>query len=463
MTAAAPRTSAPTPRGPGPADPHGAARVRGADPAAGATSRSPESEDAVDERLLARVRTALSRSGGPVTAPVVVDALRASGEPLGTAGALRAAPLLGAALVGAGPLQVLLDEPGVTDVLVNGPEEVWVDRGRGLRRAHVRLGDEAAVRALAVRLAAGAGRRLDDASPCVDARLPDGVRLHAVLPPVSPAGTLLSLRVPRRDGMDLDQLVAAGSVPVGWALVLRRVVERRLAFLVSGGTSSGKTTVLASLLGLADPRERVVLVEDAGELRPRLPHVVRLEARHGNVEGVGSVDLAELVRHALRMRPDRLVVGECRGAEVRDLLAALNTGHDGGCGTVHANTAADVPARLEALGALAGLDARALTTQAASALDVVLHLRRDARGRRVEEVALVDRRGDQLVVVPALTASGAGPGWHDLAVRLGLDPDLPPDGARPPGARLGSQDLLARAEQPDPAAPPGRTGAGEPR
>ncbi|WP_299035961.1 TadA family conjugal transfer-associated ATPase [uncultured Pseudokineococcus sp.] len=417
----------------------------------GADGPGPDGEEGVDERLLARVRTALSRSSGPVTPPVVVDALRASAEPLGTAGALRVAPRLGAALVGAGALQVLLDEPGVTDVLVNGPDAVWVDRGRGLRRAHVRLGDEAAVRALAVRLAAGAGRRLDDASPCVDARLPDGVRLHAVLPPVSPAGTLLSLRVPRREGMDLDQLVAAGSVPAGWALVLRRVVEHRLAFLVSGGTSSGKTTVLASLLGLADPRERVVLVEDAGELQPRLPHVVRLEARHGNVEGVGSVGLDELVRHALRMRPDRLVVGECRGAEVRDLLAALNTGHDGGCGTVHANTAADVPARLEALGALAGLDARALTTQAASALDVVLHLRRDARGRRMEEVALVGRRGDELVVVPALTASGPGPAWGDLAARLDLDPGQPPAGASAGGERLLPRGAARPAVAGDPA------------
>ncbi|MEJ5867497.1 TadA family conjugal transfer-associated ATPase [Pseudokineococcus sp. 5B2Z-1] len=389
----------------------------------------------VDEQLLARVRAALSRSRDPLTGPALVAAVHAGGDPLGAVGALRAAPALGAALVGAGPLQVLLDEPGVTDVLVNGPEEVWVDRGRGLRRAHVALGDEVAVRALAVRLAAGAGRRLDDASPCVDARLPDGVRLHAVLPPVSPAGTLLSLRVPRRDGLDLDELVAGGCVPAGWAVVLRRVVERRLAFLVSGGTSSGKTTVLGGLLGEADPRERVVLVEDAGELRPRLPHVVRLEARHGNVEGAGAVDLAELVRHALRMRPDRLVVGECRGAEVRDLLAALNTGHEGGCGTVHANTAADVPARLEALGALAGLDARALTAQAASALDVVLHLRRDARGRRMEEVGLVGRRDDRLVVVPALTAAGAGPGWAALAERLELDPCRPPVA---PGRTAGS-------------------------
>lgn len=413
----------------------------------GARAPGPAGGYAVDPALLVRVRATLSApgadpSGGSGAAPPdgsttvtrlsVAGALQAGGEVLGAEGALGAAPVISAALVGAGPLQVLLDEPHVSDVLVNGPREVWVDRGRGLRRAHVDLGDEPAVRAMAVRLAAAAGRRLDDASPCVDARLADGVRLHAVLPPVSPSGTLVSLRVPRREGFSLEELVAGGSVPAGWTGVLRRVVERRLAFLVSGGTSTGKTTVLATLLGLADPRERVVLVEDSGELRPRLPHVVRLEARHGNVEGVGEMGLSELVRHALRMRPDRVVVGECRGPEVRDLLTALNTGHDGGCGTVHANAAADVPARLEALGALAGLDARAVTTQAASALDVVLHLRRDERGRRLEEVAVVGRRGDELLVVPALTAAGPGPGWSDLAARLGLDPlSAPGTGAGP--------------------------------
>jgi len=382
---------------------------------------------AVDPGLLARVRAALVAEDGAATPLQVARALTADPRPLGTDGLLAAGPRLGAELVGAGPLQVLLDAPGTTDVLVNGPRDVWVDGdggpgGDGLRRVPVDLGDEAAVRALAVRLAAGAGRRLDDASPCVDARLPDGVRLHAVLPPVSPGGTVVSLRVPRRRALDLERLVAGGAVPVAWAPVLRALVRRRLAFLVSGGTGAGKTTVLSVLLGLADPAERVVLVEDAGELLPALPHVVRLEARHGNVEGAGAVGLADLVRQALRMRPDRLVVGECRGAEVRDLLAALNTGHEGGCGTVHANAAADVPARLEALAALGGLDGRALAAQAASALDVVLHVRRGPAGRRLEEVAVVGRRGDELVVEPALDRAGAGPAWPVLARRLGLDP-----------------------------------------
>ena len=303
-----------------------------------------------------------------------------------------------------------------------------VDRGEGLRKVAVDLGGEAEVRALAVRLAGLGGRRLDDASPCVDARLPDGVRLHAVLPPVSPRGTLISLRVPRRRAFTLEQLADVGTVPGAWLPVVRAVVARRLSFLVSGGTGSGKTTVLSTLLGLVAPHERIVLVEDSGELDPAHPHVVRLETRHGNVEGAGAVPLDALVRHALRMRPDRIVVGECRGLEVRDLLAALNTGHEGGSGTVHANASKDVPARLEALGALAGLDRATVASQAASALEVVVHLTRSSGRRRVVELAVVRSVHGALATHPALLADPhdpaapgtAGPAWPALADRLGL-------------------------------------------
>lgn len=327
----------------------------------------------------------------------------------------------------AGPLQRLLDVPGTTDVLVNGPGSVWVDRGDGLQRVDLDVGAEDGLRALAVRLAASAGRRLDDASPCVDAVLADGTRLHAVLPPVSGSGTLISLRVPSRAPLRLSELEAGGSVPPGWGPVLVAVVRRRLSLLVSGGTGSGKTTLLAAMLGLADPRERIVLVEDAGELAPAHPHVVRLQARHGNVEGAGAVGQRELVRQALRMRPDRLVVGEVRGAEVADLLLALNTGHEGGCCTVHANTASAVPARLAALGALGGLDRTALAAQAEAGLQVVVHLRREGALRRVVEVGVVGRSSADgaLAVVPALVADRSphhpgtrGPGWERLAELL---------------------------------------------
>ena len=256
---------------------------------------------------------------------------------LGGPGLLAVVAEVRSELTGFGPLEPLLADGEVSDVLVNGPAEVWVDRGDGLTRADVRFRDEAAVRRLAQRLAASAGRRLDVARPTVDARLAGGVRLHAVLPPVSPAGTLVSLRVARRRTFTLAELVARGTVPPGLDQVLDDLVRARVSFLVTGGTGSGKTTLLATLLSRVPAAERIVLVEDSGELAPAHPHVLRLEARTANVEGAGAVDLRALVREALRMRPDRLVVGEVRGGEVVELLAALNTGHDGGAGTVHAS------------------------------------------------------------------------------------------------------------------------------
>ena len=239
-------------------------------------------------------------------------------------------------------------------MLVNGAEHVYLDRGPGLELTGVRFPDEESVRRLAQRLAALGGRRLDDATPYVDLRLPDGTRFHAVLAPLARPGTVISLRVPRRQGFTLDELVGHGTLDEATAELLDAIVAARLAFLVSGGTGSGKTTLLAALLARVGPGERLVVVEDASELRPDHPHVVALEGRPANLEGAGAVEVRTLVRQALRMRPDRLVVGEVRGAEIVDLLAALNTGHEGGCGTLHANSAIDVPARVEALALAAG-------------------------------------------------------------------------------------------------------------
>lgn len=367
----------------------------------------------LDPGLLARVRGRLATDGAAPTPARVAEALREEGGALrgdrALLGVLRA---LQNEIVGAGPLEPLLADARVTDVLVNAPDSVWVDRGDGLERTAVRFADDLAVRRLAQRLAAPSGRRLDDAQPWVDARLPDGVRLHAVLPPVAPAGTCLSLRVPRRQVLTLDDLVAGATVPPDGARLLGALVGARAAFLVTGGTGTGKTTLLSALLSLVDPRDRLLLVEDAAELAPDHPHVVRLEARPANLEGAGAVTLRDLVRQALRMRPDRLVVGEVRGAEVVDLLAALNTGHEGGCGTLHANSATDVPARLEALAAVAGLGREALHSQLASGLRVGVHLVR-ARGtgvRRVAEVCLLARGPDGLVrAEPAWTWDGRAP------------------------------------------------------
>ncbi|MFC9649616.1 MULTISPECIES: TadA family conjugal transfer-associated ATPase [unclassified Streptomyces] len=360
--------------------------------------------------LLDAVRQRLAESGADPTPARVAAALRAQGRLLGDTEVLGAAAELRCELVGTGPLEPLLDDPSVTDVLVSAPDRVWVDRGGGLELTAVTFTDAASVRRLAQRLAAAAGRRLDDARPWVDARLPDGTRMHAVLPPVAVGSTCLSLRVVRPKAFSLPELTAAGTVPPGGERVLRALIESRLSFLISGGTGTGKTTLLSTLLGLVGERERIVLAEDSAELRPDHPHVVRLEGRPANQEGAGLVTLRDLVRQALRMRPDRLVVGEVRGHEVTELLAALNTGHEGGCGTVHANTAADVPARLEALGTAAGLDRAALHSQLAAALSVVIHLVRDRDGRRrIAEVHVLERDPAGLVVpVPALRWGAGG-------------------------------------------------------
>lgn len=361
--------------------------------------------------LLDDVRDRLAGTPGELTPHRVATALRASGRPVGDATVLAVLETLRQEVVGAGPLEPLLRLDGVTDVLVNGPEQVLVDTGEGLRpAAGVRFADDAAVRRLAQRLAAQAGRRLDDAVPHVDCRLPDGTRFHAVLAPVARPGTLLSLRVPSSRRLELDELVAGGAVTTAGARLLRGVVERRLAFLVSGGTGTGKTTLLGALLALVPASERLVLVEDSSELRPAHPHVVGLEARPANVEGAGEVTLRTLVRQALRMRPDRIVVGEVRGAEVVELLAALNTGHEGGCGTIHANSATDVVARIEALAQAAGLPRAAAHSQVASALDVVLHVARGPDGRRrLAGAAVPVRRDDGLVEArPAVEFTPSG-------------------------------------------------------
>ena len=370
--------------------------------------------------LLGRVRDRLADETGELTPARVAAALRAeSGGVLGDSDLLAALRHLQTELTGAGPLEDLLADPAVTDVLVTAPDRVWVDRGSGVHLTDVTFPDEAAVRRLAQRLALFAGRRLDDAQMWVDGRLPGhgefGVRLHAVLSPVAQGGTCLSLRVLRPATQGLEALRDRGAVSEVAYRLLKRIIRARLAFLVVGGTGAGKTTMLAALLGAVDPAERIVCVEDAAELVPAHPHVVRLVARAPNVEGVGEVTVRDLVRQALRMRPDRIVIGEVRGAEVVDLLTALNTGHDGGAGTVHANSPDEVPARLEALAALGGLDRAALHSQLVAAVQVILHVHRGTDGtRRLVEVGVVERDPVAGVVVT--------PAWtHDHGREPGMD------------------------------------------
>ncbi len=333
-------------------------------------------------------------------------------------------------ILGAGVLDPFLAEPHVTDVAVNGDGRVWIDRGNGMEWTGDQLsGDDA--RLLAVRLAGSAGRRLDEASPWVDGQLPSGARLHAILPPLVAGGAHITIRVPPREQTSLVVLGERGMFPPTWLAVLQAIVRHRLAFLVSGGTGAGKTTLLAALLGCADPGDRLLLVEDVRELAVDHPHVVRLEARPANVEGAGEITLTTLVRQSLRMRPDRIVVGEVRGAEVRELLAALNTGHEGGCGTIHANAPADVMARLEALGALAGLGSGGRPSPG-SRCD---RPRAARRARRPSPPPQLDRRGAAAArrsrrragarLVRRRRGAGARPGLADAEGAPGV--------ARPPG------------------------------
>jgi pilus assembly protein CpaF len=350
--------------------------------------------------LVERVRGRLATSGTTITGAEVARAVREESGVAGHDDILVATDRMTQEFVGAGPLEPLLRIPGTTDVLVTAPDQVWCDGDNGLIRTDVRFPDEDSVRRLAQRLALACGRRLDDAQPFVDAWLPGRIRLHAVLPPVAPDGTCVSLRVLRPAGHDLATLRALGTFDDTVHRALEAVIEARLAFVITGGTGAGKTTLLNAMLGEVSPRERIVCVEDAGELSPAHPQFVRLIARPPNVEGAGEVTLADLVRQSLRMRPDRLVVGEVRGAEVCDLLAALNTGHDGGAGTVHANSPAEVPARMEALAALGGLLRSALHSQLAAAFHVVLHMAREQDGtRRLTDVGVFDRDGDTVRVI----------------------------------------------------------------
>jgi pilus assembly protein CpaF len=292
--------------------------------------------------------------------------------------------------VGLGPLEDLLADPGVEEVMVNGPDRVFVERGGQIEPAGVAFADEEELRNAVERILAPLGRRVDELSPMVDARLADGSRVNVVIPPLAIDGPALSIRRfgARRPGP--RELLELGTLDEAQLESLRRAVAGRRSVLVSGGTGSGKTTLLNALSGFIGDGERVVTIEDAAELRLRRRHVVRLESRPPSVEGRGEVTIRDLLRNALRMRPDRIVIGEVRGAEALDLLTALNTGHDGALSTVHANSPADALSRLETLALMAGLGLphEAIAGQVRRGIDLVVQLERRSDGaRRVAEIA----------------------------------------------------------------------------
>ena len=288
---------------------------------------------------------------------------------------------------GLGPLEPLLSDPSVDEVMVNGPGEVYIERRGRIEPTGVSFAGEAQLMHAIERVLAPLGRRVDEASPLCDARLPDGSRVNVVIPPLSLSGPCLTVRRFRHQGYSLRELVTAGTLPGDVSELLALCVAARAAVLVSGGTGSGKTTTLGALSGAIPGEERIVTIEDAAELRLRQRHVVRLESRPANLEGRGEVTIRQLVVNALRMRPDRIVVGEVRGPEALDMLQALNTGHDGSLTTVHANSPADALRRIETLALMAGvgLPHAAVRDQVASALDVVVHQARLPDGARVVE------------------------------------------------------------------------------
>ncbi|MBB4664721.1 ATPase, T2SS/T4P/T4SS family [Conexibacter arvalis] len=295
---------------------------------------------------------------------------------------------------GLGPLEPLLADPAVDEVMVNGPGRVWVERGGRIEPSDVAFGSVEELRHAIERILAPLGRRVDEASPLCDARLPDGSRVNVVIPPLALDGPVLTIRRFRRRGFGPDDLVAAGTIDRPLHDLLRACVRARLTILVSGGTGSGKTTTLGALSSFIPDGERIVTIEDAAELRLRQPHVVRLEARPASLEGRGEVTIRRLVRNALRMRPDRIVVGEVRGGEALDMLGAMSSGHDGSLSTVHAGSAEEALRRVETLALMAdvALPHSAVREQVAGAIDLVVHQRREPDGaRRVVSVCEVVR------------------------------------------------------------------------
>jgi pilus assembly protein CpaF len=346
-------------------------------------------------------------------------------------------------ILGHGPLERLLADDAITEVMVNGPYDVWIERAGRLHKSPVRFTDESHLRRIINKIVAQVGRRIDESSPMVDARLPDGSRVNATLPPLSLSGPLLTIRKFRHDRFDMDGLIGIKTLSHETAQLLHGCVEARLNILISGGTGAGKTTLLNALSASIPNSERIITIEDAAELHLNQRHVLRLESRPPNIEGEGEVRIRDLVRNTLRMRPDRIVVGEVRGAEALDMLQAMNTGHDGSLSTVHANSARDALARIETMVLMAGFDLplRAIRQQVASALDLLIHLERLHDGsRRVVAITEVQRmEGDvitlqdlftfqvegvtpdrQRTVVGALVPTGLRPSFLEKFERRGI-------------------------------------------
>jgi pilus assembly protein CpaF len=364
-------------------------------------------------------------------------------------------------ILGHGPLERLLDDDSVSEIMVNGAHDIWVERAGRLHKTPVRFTDESHLRRIISKMVAQVGRRIDEASPMVDARLPDGSRINATIPPLSLSGALLTIRKFSKQRLDMDELIKRETLTPETGDLLDRSVLARLNILISGGTGSGKTTMLNALSASIPDDERILTIEDAAELQLAQRHVLRLESRPSNIEGEGEITIRDLVRNALRMRPDRIVVGEVRGAEALDMLQAMNTGHDGSMSTVHANTPRDALARLETMVLMTGYDLpiRAIREQIAAALDLVIQIERlndgtrrivaitEVQGMESEVITLQDLykfkiesvtdRNHSRHVVGSLVSSGVRPGFVEKFERRGVE--------LPTGLAIPRPPSLARA------------------
>lgn len=345
-------------------------------------------------------------------------------------------------VMGLGPLEPLLADPKVADILVNGPKQVYVEKNGKLQLTEVQFNDNDHLANIIDRIVSGVGRRIDESSPMVDARLKDGSRVNAIIPPLAIDGPMMSIRRFGVDLLQMEDLIEFGALTEDVAKVLKGIVKARLNVLISGGTGAGKTTMLNVLSGFIPENERIVTIEDSAELQLRQPHVVRLETRPSNIEGKGEVNQRELVKNSLRMRPDRIVVGEVRGPEALDMLQAMNTGHDGSLTTIHANTPRDALTRVENMVSMTGISfpSKVLREQIASAIDIVIQLSRHEDGRRrlvslaeingmegeiitMSELFRFEREGidEDGNVKGALKATGIVPGFHKTLTARGID------------------------------------------
>jgi pilus assembly protein CpaF len=334
-------------------------------------------------------------------------------------------------ILGYGPIEPYLRDVDVTEIMVNGPDRIYVERAGRLHEVEGRFADEAHLRRTIDKIVGRVGRRVDESSPMVDARLPDGSRINAIVPPLAVDGALLTIRKFSADPLSIDDLVSLGTVTRSVANLLAAAVRGRLNILVSGGTGAGKTTTLNVLSSFIPANERVITIEDAAELQLFQDHVLRLEARPPNIEGVGEVKIRDLVRNALRMRPDRIVVGEIRDAAALDMLQAMNTGHDGSICTVHANSPRDVLSRVETMVLMAGVDLpiRAIREQASSAVDLIVHQSRFKEGgRRVTHVTEVVGMEGDIITLQDLYVFDHQQGFDEQGRSRGM---LRPTGLRP--------------------------------